>query len=262
MTTASMASLGFYYSGGSGNSTPASSTGGAKSATLIPLQTLTSTGLITGVTLNEGYANAIGAGTLTYTFSTNTFTWAPYGGTSGLGVQTLTSGRYFVQGANNAGGLSIEIDFASLPSSTTTDTVTAANQTEKWFANQTKEESTAGVNKYHCFVIRNDHATDPIVDTRIFISENTPGADTWAIALDPIVAGSGAVGPTDTGNELTPGAGLTFVAPSSYNHADFLPVGQLLAGECRFFWAKQITPPNIAASYAANTFKLGLYGKF
>jgi len=256
----SLAYLKLYYSGGGSNSVTTLSIGGAISSAPVPLQTVTATGVITGVTVNEGFGNTVGDGTLTYTASTHTFTWTPYNGTAGSGVAVSEDGTYFVQGASNSGGLSITVVYSNLPTSTTSDTVTVANQTQKWFLDQTEEETLAGVTKYHCFAIKNTHATKSIVNIILFINENTPGADTISLYLDPIVAGTGGTGPTAVANENTSPGG-TFVVPDSYTHTDKLSVGTLTAGQCRFFWVKQLTPANVTTGTEENTFKLGVYMK-
>jgi len=255
----SLAYLKLYYSGGGANSTPSLSIGGAISSVAVPMQTATGTGIITGVTINEGFGNTIGDGTLTYTASSNTFTWTPYNGSSGTGVEVLEDGTYFVQGAANSGGLSITVVFSSLPSSTTSDTVTLANQTQKFFADQTEEETLAGVTKYHCWAVKNVHASLPIVGIKLWVSQNTPGQDTFALYLDPLAAGDGATtSPTAVANENTAPGASTFVTPDSATHADVLSMGTLTFGQVRFFWVRQTTPASVTAETLGNTFKLGI----
>ena len=259
---ASIADIRFYYSGGAGNSTPSLSIGGAISATAIPLQTLTSSTAITGVTLNEGFGNAEGAGTLTWNSSLTTFTWRPYNGTAGTAVEVTADGDYFIQGAGTAaGGIAITVDYSALPTSTASDSITVANYTEKWFASQTKPETSAGVTKYHCFAIKNNHATDNLVDLRLYIAQNTNAEDTWELYLDPLAASNGSVGPTAVADENTAPVGATWVNPTSYDHADYLAVGELTPGQCRFFWVKQTTPANCTTSVTENIAKIGIYVK-
>jgi hypothetical protein len=125
--------------------------------------------------------------------------------------------------------------------------------------NQTKAESDTGVTKYHCFAIKNTHSTGSIIDIKLYVAENTPGADTDSIYLDPLAAGTGATGPTAVANENTAPASSTFVTPDSISHADVLNVGTLTPGQCRFFWVKQLTPAGVTVATLANTFKLGIY---
>ena len=259
MSDPSMGDLRIYYSGGGSNAVTTLSIGGAISSAPVPLQSITTTGLITGVTINEGYGNAEGAGTLTYTYSTNKFTYTPYLGSVGTAVTVTADGDYFIQGASNGGGIAISVVFASLPASTTSDTITVTNYEEKWFLDQTKAETLAGVTKYHCFAIKNTHASESLLNVKLYIAENTPGQDTWSLFLDPLAAGAGGTGPTAVADENTAPAASTFVVPNSATHTDVLDVGTLTYGQCRFFWCKQLTPPNSTTSTLGNTFKLGMY---
>lgn len=254
----SLADLQLFYSGGGSNSVTTASIGGAISSARVLSQSATGLTTLTGITIDDALGNGVGAGTLNYTASTKTLTWQPYGGSVGTAVDISVSGKYFVQGANSGGGLCVTVVAASLPTSNTTNTITIANQTEKLFLNQTKAESNAGVTKYHCFAVKNAHATLDMIEVKLWVAANTPGADTCALYLDPIVAGAGGTGPTAVANENTAPGGSTFVTPDSVTHADVLNVGTLTAGQCRFFWVRQLTPAGITTATAANTFNIGV----
>jgi len=260
MSDPTLADLQIFYTGGGANTTPSASIGGAISSGRIYSQSCTAFGPLSGVTIVDGLGNGVGVGTMTYTASTKKLTWQPYGGSVGAAVDVSVSGLYFIQGANNGGGLAVSVVAANLPTSNVTDTSTISNQTEKFFVNTTKAESDAGFSKYHCFAIKNAHATEPMVNIALWISENTPGADTWSLALDPLAASNGAVGPTAVANETT-SPGLTFVTPVTRTDADVLNVGTLTAGQVRFFWIKNLTPSGITEEQLANTFKLGVYAR-
>ena len=258
MSDPTLADLQLFYSGGGSNSNTTISIGGAISSARILSQSATGITTLTGVTIDDALGNGVGAGTLTYTSSSKTLTWQPYGGSVGTAVDVSANGKYFIQGANSGGGLCVTVVAASLPTSNTTNVVTIANQTEKLFLNQTKAESNAGVTKYHCFAIKNTHATLNMIEVTLWVAENTPGADTCALYLDPIVAGTGGTGPTAVANETTAPAASTFVTPDSATHADALNIGTLTPGQCRFFWVRQLTPANVTTATAANTFKVGV----
>lgn len=259
MSDPSLADIHLHYSGGGSNSAPASSIGGAISSARVLSQSCTAPTTLTGVTIVDGLGNTPGPGTLTFIASNKTITWQPYLGSVATALDISAGGNYFVQGANNSGGLAITVVAASLPSSNVSNTITVTNLTEKMFLNQTKAESSAGVTKYHCFAIQNAHATDDMVNVKLYIAENTPGADTCTLYLDPLAAGTGGTGPTAVANENTAPGGSTFVAPDSITHADVLNVGTLTAGQCRFFWVKQLTPAGVTTKTTNNTFKLGIY---
>ena len=260
MANANLAELIQYYSGGGANSTTTASTGGAISSVRVLSQTASAFTTMTGLVVDDAQGNAIGDGTLAFTSSSQTITWTPSGGAVGTAVDVSADGSVFCQGANNGGGLSITVTAASLPTSNVTNTLTIANQTEKHYLDQTKAESDVGVTKYHCFAYKNTSA-ETMKDVTLYISSNTPGADTVNIALDPLAASNGAVGPTNTGDEtaaptITPN---TFVVPDSKDHADAVDIGDLLTTEVRFYWVKQITPSGITVATTANTYNIGVY---
>lgn len=260
MANASLADLRLFYSGGGSNSDTTLSIGGAISSTRVTSQSASFSGaLASAITINDAMGNAEGAGTLTYTASTGKATWQPYGGSVGTAVTINANGTYFLQGGNNGGGLDVTVAAANLPTSTTSASVTIANRTEKFFLSQTKAESDAGVTKYHCFAIKNTHASLTITGIKLWISENTPGADNIALYLDPIAASNGATGPTAVANENTAPSGATWVVPDSLTHTDALSVGTLTSGQCRFFWIRQVTPAGVDTITTANTFKIGIY---
>lgn len=260
MSDPTLADLQIFYTGGGANTTPSASIGGAISSGRIYSQSCTAFGPLSGVTIVDGLGNGVGEGTMTFSASAKTLTWQPYGGSVGSAVNVAADGLYFIQGANSGGGLAVQVVAASLPTSNVTDKSTVSNQTQKFFIDTTKAESDAGFSKYHCFAIKNTHATEPMVNVTLWVSENTPGSDTWSLALDPLAASNGAVGPTAVANETT-SPGLTFVTPVSRTDSNALAVGTLTAGQVRFFWIKNLTPSGITEEELVNTFKLGVYAR-
>ena len=260
MANANLSELHQYYSGGGSNSTTTASTGGAISTARVLSQTASAFTTMTGVTVDDAIGNGVGDGTFTFTATGTTAQWNPSGGAIGTAVDISTDGSYFIQGANDGGGLCITVVAASIPTSNVTNTLTIANQTEKHYLDQTKDESDVSATKYHCFAIKNTSA-ETMKAVTLYISENTPGADTINIALDPLAASSGTPGPTDTTDEdnaptITPN---TFVTPTSRTHADAVVIGDLLTTEVRFYWVKQITPSGVDVATPANTYKIGMY---
>jgi len=262
MAHATLADVGIYYTGAGANSTPSLSIGGDISSVRIRSQTASALTTLTGITIDDGLGNSVaGAGTLSFIASTKTLTYQPYGGSVGAAVDISANGVYTVQGANNGGALCITVVAASLPTSNVSNNVTLTNITQKFFVDTTKDESDAGVTKYHCFAIKNLHATEKMVDVAAYIGSNTPGADTITMFLDSLAAGDGATtSPTAVANENTAPAASTFVAPDSRTHADALAVGTLTtAAPVRFFWLKEATPADVDTEELVNTFQIGLY---
>lgn len=258
MADPTMDDLQIFYSGGGSNSDTTLSIGGAISSARVYSQSFTAPTTLGGVGINDGGGNGVGDGTLTYNAETGKLYWKPYGGQQGTGIDVSAGGDFTIQGASNGGWIGVTVTPASLPNSTISNTITVSNRTEKFFLSQTKAESSAGVTKYHCFAIKNTHATDSIVNLWGFISANTPGQDAIALYLDPLASSNGAVGPTAVADENTAPAASTFVVPDAWDHADALDFGTIPAGECRFFWIRQTTPAGVTAAYLSNTFKLGL----
>ncbi len=255
----SAAHLIVYYTGAGSNSDPTLSIGGDISSQKLTHQSVTGS-LPTGITVLDAFGNGVGVGTLTYTSSTTSIQWQPYLGSIGTAVDISVSGNYFIQGASNGGGIAITVDAANLPTSNSSSSLTIANQTQKYFTNVTKALSDTGVTRYHAFAIKNTHSTDPIIGIKLFISANTPGADNITLYLDPLAAGDGSTtSPTPVANETTAPAGATWVAPDSATHADALSVGDLTAGQVRFFWMREVVPAGVSTSTDANTFALGCY---
>lgn len=259
MSDPTLADLQLYYSGGGSNSNTTLSIGGAISSARILSQQATGLTTLSGVVIDDALGNNEGSGTLFYAATTNSLSWQPPLGSTGASVDVSAGGRFFIQGAANSGGLAVTVTPASLPTNNTSNAITIANQTQKFFLNQTKTESDTGVSKYRCFAIKNNHATESMVDVTLWIAENTPGSDTCLLYLDPLAASNGAVGPTAVANENTAPAVSTFVTPTSQTHADALNVGTLAAGQARFFWVYQLTPAGVDTKTEKNTFKLGMY---
>ena len=260
MADPTLADFQMYYTGGGSNSTVTASIGGAISSARVLNQSATAPSLITGVTIDDAMGNVDGIGTLSYTASTYSLSWTPYTGAATVSpVNVSAGGKFFIQGGSyNAGGLAVTVVNASLPSSNTSESITVATLPNKLFADVTKAESASGVTKYHCFALKNTHASMSMLNVKSWIEANTPGADTISIGLDPLTAGTGSVGPTAIANENTAPSGVTFVAPSYAEDPYVLSLGTLTYGLCRFIWLKQIVPAGITVATPVNTFSLGV----
>lgn len=243
---ASLADLKFYLSGTDGK------TGGAIGANQVLSQTATGITTLTGVTINDACGNAEGVGSLYYSASAKTLSWTPYGGAAGTAVNVSVSGDYAIEGYGNSGLLMVTVVAASLPGSSVTNSITVANRTETIFDDVTKDESYAGVTRYRCLYLKNV-SSDAKKAVKLYIADNTPGADTVSIGLDP----AGVNGTAATiANENTAPAGVTFTAPTTVGEA--LSIGDLAANAYYPFWIKELVPAGVTEQTDANTFRLAV----
>lgn len=174
-----------YLSGGGSNTLANYSFGGAISSTQILNQTATrSTSLITGVTINDAAGNALGTGTLSFNGTAKTLTWAPPNSTSGTAVDVSVSGTYAIQGPSNGGYVSVTVVASSLPGSSVSDSVVITALANALWDDVSKAESNTGTVEYRCEYFKNTHASDSLIDFKLWIAENTPGQDSVAIGLD------------------------------------------------------------------------------
>lgn len=190
---ANLAHLQMFLTGGATNTNAAKSLGGPLSSQRVLSQTASAPTTITGVTIEDAAGNAVGTGTLTYTYSATapSLAWTPPGSSIGISVNVATSGKYALQGASNGGLLLVDVVAASLPGSNQTNSITIANQVLKIFDDVSKAESQAGDTEYRCLFVKNTHASDTLVDVRLWRHTDTPGQDVMTLELDPAVVGDG-----------------------------------------------------------------------
>ena len=112
----------------------------------------------------------------------------------------------------------------------------------------TSAEGLAGRTEIRCIYVKNDHATQTLYDTKMFISTNTVSADsTIEIALDPASTGSDSAitldDELDSGGKLS---ALTFSA--SVDFANGLDIGDMPASSYKAIWIKRIINAGAVAS--------------
>jgi hypothetical protein len=223
----------------------------------------TTTGLsnVTGVTILDAPNSSVGAGTLAYTASGTTATWAGFGSTSGSAVNIGSTGRYVLVDA--AGGrLHISVTAGSLPVGNQTDTITVAAKANALFDDVTEVEALSGDTEYRCFYAYNAHATDDFTDVAIYIDSNASGDDTLQIGLDLSGIGDGSTaGVADTiANENTaPSPAVSF--STANGTANKIVIGTLNAGECQAIWQQRIVPAdtNTAATDDVSVLVISAY---
>ena len=251
MAANNLAYLELRLSGGESNADPTLALGSTKSSHRVYSKSATGLNNVTGVTIDDAPGSADGAGTLAYTASGKTFTWTPYGGSSGAATAISGDGRYAIPGS--AGYLFLTVTESSLPGTNQSDTITIAQLANELFDDITKPESYNGDTEYRCFYIHNAHDTDPFVGIKVYIGSNTSGADDIAIALDLAGIGDGSSTGVadDVADESTaPSPALTFTAPSAIGSA--LSIGQLDAGESAAVWMKRTVPAATVTSTASD----------
>ena len=136
---------------------------------------------------------------------------------------------------------------ASLGKYMSTTAITDATKANL-LANITQAESTAGVVKYKCLFVLNDHASQTAEGMRVHISAQDAGGGVVAIGLDPAGAtarNSGSAQAAEIADEETAPTGVTFSAPSTYD--DGIVVGDVAFDECAAVWVRLTVDANIAA---------------
>jgi hypothetical protein len=248
----------FRLSGGTANTDPTAALGGAMATVaggIILSQSVSTTTPITGVTITDAAGNGVGAGTLTFNYANTTLTWQPYGGTAGTAVDVSTNGDYAIQGGSNGGYLMVTIVAASLPTSNTTKSITVSNQTQKLLRNITKSESDTGLTIYRCFYIQNAHTADSAIGGKIWIDQNTPGADTISLAVGNS-AKNVAETVTITAESNTP-TGVDFDTANPVSETTALTLPDLDAGDYYNLWLRNTVPAGVTEAETANTWQLG-----
>lgn len=103
------------------------------------------------------------------------------------------------------------------------------------FDDVTSDEAQIGRVEYRCIYVRNNHATLTALSAKVWLSANTPSADTdMAIGL-----GTSAIGGAEpaVGNEATSPAGVTFGAAAT--EAAALLIGDLAPGQTKAVWLRR-----------------------
>lgn len=130
-----------------------------------------------------------------------------------------------------------------------------SNVLENLFNEVSLNEREAGLVDYRCFYILNNHATDSLLLTALFIQSNTESPDTTVeLGLGPAgVNGEAQV----IADRLTAPVGVTFLDyPSS---GSGLSIGTLLAGDFVSVWVRR-TVSALASTPAEDPFTLRLTG--
>lgn len=162
---ASLSQVQFLLSGTDGK------TGGAIGAVRVLSQTATGITTLSGVTIDDAMGNAVGDGTLSFTYATTKLTWTPYGGSSGTAVDVSSDGTYAIQAANDGGYLEVTVVASSLPGANVSNTITIAGQDQKVFDDWTKDETDAGTTRHRCLYFKNTGA-ESLKSGKLWVNTN------------------------------------------------------------------------------------------
>ncbi|HKJ77296.1 MAG TPA: hypothetical protein VKA64_08825, partial [Gammaproteobacteria bacterium] len=227
-------------SGGSGNSDPAASLGGAISGTEVDSQSATALSNITGASIRYAAGNAESDGSLAFDSGTTTLTWTEAGGSTGPTVGVSTDGRYTVWTGDGAGGqgsgyVVVDVTAANLPGSNQSDTVTIAQLANNIWDDVAKTEAVYGDTEYRCLYLANRYS-DTVLDVRLWVDSQPVGADEIDIGIDPAGIGDGSsTGVAQTvADEGTPPSNVTFSRPTDYSGG--VSVGDLDADQVIAVW--------------------------
>lgn len=265
-------------SGGASNTTPVNSIGGVMSTVsggiLLSQLAMASASPISGVALGDATGNAVGNGTLTFTYSATApkLAWTPPSGAIGAAVDVSVAGTYALRGASNGGTLNVTVTPASFPGANKTDTIAITMQDQKLFDDVTKAEANTGVNHYRCVYLANAGtvaSVDEKLNVEIWLESDTPGEDIISIGLatqGPNTGGATGVAGTDfpaaVASETTAPAGVTFSKPTSA--APLTAFDLSVAGGATFaqaLWIKREVPAGVTASKIANSARIGIRAK-
>lgn len=111
----------------------------------------------------------------------------------------------------------------------------------------TGDENAASDVEYRCVFVHNSHASLTMQSTVLWITSETSGGCTAAIAVDSTAAsviGASAAQALEIADESTAPTGPTFTAPTSKGTG--LSLGDIPAGSCRAFWVRR-TAANTSA---------------
>lgn len=249
---ASLADLNWYLSGGSSNTDPDASLGGAKGGQ-IGDQTIS--GTMAGVSIDRSEGNAEGGGTLTYIQGDDTLTWAASGDSAGTPVDVSADGEY-VLFSDTAGYLVVTVTNSLLPGSNDSQTITIAQPRNGLFDDISKDESFDGGTEYRCFYVWNDHATDSLIECAAYIASQPAGNDSIEIGLDGGGVNDGTTAAVTVADESTAPSGVTFSAPSDSSGA--ISIGDIPAGEGIAIWVKRTVPSRTLTSSPNDTLQIAI----
>lgn len=124
------------------------------------------------------------------------------------------------------------------------------------FDNVSPAERASGTVEYRCFYVKNEHATEELQNTSVYISKQT---DSTSTAIDIGLDSAGINGTAEIiPDETTAPLNVTFTRPSTTSTA--LVVGDLEPGDYFAVWVRRTVNAGTAAR-ASDTFGIRVQGK-
>jgi len=264
--TIQISDLKVILSGGITNGDPILSLGGDMSGLTsaeVISQVTTQPSNVTGVTIINAYANAIGVGVIKWDSVTGQLLWQPAGGLQFNGVDVTGDGIYAIGDSN--GYVICDVVLSALPPTTISDAdISVNNATNRVFDAVSATESTDGRIEYRCLFIRNTNIDDlPAYDVRIWVKEQPVGPDELDIAADPGGLGTGqgadaALGPLVDEQDSTGILDGQVVWTRPGTQATGLQLGTIPAGKAVGFWQKRTVFPETNVQVANDYSKIGI----
>ena len=241
------------HTGGASNSDQNASIGGVVSSVAVAAQSASGITNVTGVTIDGARGNTVGNGTLSFTNSTTTLTWAQSGGTAGTAVDVSADGTYYLKDIDDIATLEITVASASLPVSDQSDTIAVTNIDNNMFDDIAGVEGFVGDTEYRVFALKNTSGTTGFL-VSLWIAAQPGGDSTLEIGL--YTGGVNAAAPALTNESTAPAGGdVTFSAPAT--QATGLQV-TLAAGDYQCFYLKRSIAAGEYAEVAGDVLQLGI----
>jgi hypothetical protein len=253
--------LRLYLSGGTSNTDPNLSIGGAISTTKIVSDVATLALPWSGATIEYVSSKEYGGGMLIREgFSLGTqirIRWRPPGALAFGPYTTMQDGLNSINGGwNEEGSMVVNYVKASedlLPSYQTEHIpVDVQPSLSNLFDTISGAEATTGSTRYRCLFIKNESASSTVEKVNLWAEKTYVSGVTVEFAFDPNSPDNPALAPVDDTDSTNVLSGLTFSsAPDKDNSVEW--IGTLASGSYVAVWVKRITPVGVDDNVAEDT---------
>jgi len=238
---ASLGDVEYRLSGGSANTDPEDSIGGAISLQSISSQLLKPIDTLTGFTLRSGSNNTRGIGVIRLIINDNgdkKLRWTPSGGVLGGTISIPYSGRFsLLSGAGAVEGyVSVDVTYDNLPDEETEWRVWIENGDQQLLPDVAAAEAGTGETIYRCFYLYNASSSGVLGSLKLFLLLDTYSRSDIHIGVDPIGIAGEAVTIAD---QYTAPVGVSFSQPTEESP---LVVGDIEGSEWIPIWIRRTIP--------------------